>query len=123
MTIKKPPKPKSKIIFGPAEIEQVESLSEVLNQDQISRYFKISPSTLQAIFKRQPEVYEAYQAGVSKMILEVGKSLIKQAKDGNIGAAIFIMKTRGGWKETSAIDVNVKNSGDTVLDYYTPKKN
>ena len=42
----------------------------------------------------------------------VGGTLFAEAKKGNITAAIFWMKTRGGWRETNKIE----HSGGTSLE-------
>jgi len=34
-------------------------------------------------------------------------TLVDQAKNGNVAAAIFWLKTRAGWKETTTHDVNL----------------
>lgn len=43
----------------------------------------------------------------------IGQTLFQQAKDGNTTAAIFWLKTRAGWKETSGLELT-GNSGGAI---------
>lgn len=87
------------IVFDESKVAQVEALAAVLSKGQMADYFGISETTLRAIEARQPEVLDAYKRGKSKAIASVGSNLISQARNGNTTAAIFYMKTQGGWKE------------------------
>jgi len=87
------------VIFDEAKIAQVEALAAVLSKKQMADYFCICENTLREIEQRQPEVSEAYQKGRGKAIAGVGSNLITQARNGNVTAAIFYLKTQAGWKE------------------------
>ena len=88
-----------KIVFDEDQIQQVEKLAALLTKGQLCDYFGIAENTLRAIEARQPEVFAAYKKGKGKSIASVAASLLKQAQQGNMTAAIFFLKTQGGWKE------------------------
>ena len=96
---------KPRIVLTPEQIDQVEKLAAVLNQQQIADYFGFSEDTFLAMKKRDPEVLRAYKRGKAKAIGTIGGNLINQAKDGNVTAAIFYLKTQAGWKETQEVTV------------------
>jgi hypothetical protein len=54
---------------------------------------------LRKIEERQPEVSDAYKKGAVKQIADMGNNLVKLAKEGNVAANIFYLKTKGGWQE------------------------
>ena len=41
----------------------------------------------------------------------IGQTLFQQAKNGNTSAAIFWLKTRAGWKETSITEITGEDGG------------
>lgn len=87
------------VVFDDAKIAQVEALAAVLSKKQMADYFCIDENTFRAVEERQPEVFQAYQKGRGKAIAGVGSNLITQARNGNVTAAIFYLKTQAGWKE------------------------
>lgn len=87
------------VVFDDAKIAQVEALAAVLSKKQMADYFGIDENTFRAVEERQPEVFQAYQKGRGKAIAGVGSNLITQARNGNVTAAIFYLKTQAGWKE------------------------
>lgn len=102
----RPPKKLSK-----EQIAQVEALASVMNKEQIADYLGISRTTFNAIEARQPEVSERYKKGRALAIATIAKSLLQQAKDGNITAAIFYLKTQGGWRSNEQeVNLQINNS-------------
>tara|TARA_R110000744_G_scaffold366697_1_gene475868 strand:- start:602 stop:955 length:354 start_codon:yes stop_codon:yes gene_type:complete len=83
----------------PIQIKELETLAAVLNQKHIADYFGIPDRTLRAIMERDGEVSAAYKKGQAKAIISVAGSLLNSAKEGNITAQIFYLKTQAGWKE------------------------
>ena len=55
---------------------------------------------------------EELELGLARANAVIGGTLFAEAKKGNITAAIFWMKTRGGWRETNRIE----HSGGTSLE-------
>lgn len=87
------------VIFSPEQVIELQALSAVLNKSQVADYFGITEKTLREIEKRQPEVSTAYKKGKVKQVASMGSNLVKLAKQGNVSANIFYLKTQGGWKE------------------------
>lgn len=81
------------------QVIQVEALSSVLNQEQISDYIGIPARTFRAILSRDEHVSAAYKRGRAKAIGRVAQSLLQSATDGNTTAQIFYLKTQAGWRE------------------------
>lgn len=96
--------------FNEEQIVQIEALGAVLSLAQVADYFGISLNTFHAACERQPEVLERYKKGKTKAIGSVAQSLLTQAREGNLTAAIFYLKTRAGWRETQVVD-NVSSDG------------
>ncbi len=90
---------------------QVEALAAYLSQDQISDYFGITRPTFAAMIERDPEIALRYKRGKAKAIGTVAQGLLQQARDGNITAAIFYLKTQAGWRETQAIEHSGPDGG------------
>lgn len=95
----RPPK-----VLDTEQAAQVESLASVLSIEQIADYFGIDKTTFYEIMERQPEVSQRYKKGKSRAIGSVANSLLTQAREGNITAAIFYLKTQARWKETQGIE-------------------
>ena len=87
------------VVFDDAKVAQVEALAAVLSKAQMADYFGICENTFREVEDRQPEVSEAYQKGRGKAIAGVGSNLLTQARNGNVSAAIFYLKTQAGWRE------------------------
>jgi hypothetical protein len=66
-----------------------------------------------AIEERQPEVSTAYSKGKAMAIADVATSLYEQAKNGNIQAAKFYLKTHAGSREHETTTVTA--SPDNVI--------
>lgn len=96
--------------FTEEQIVQIEALGAVLSLAQVADYFGIALNTFHAACERQPEVLERYKKGQTKAIGSVAQSLLTQAREGNLTAAIFYLKTRAGWRETQVVD-NVSSDG------------
>lgn len=62
--------------------------------DEIAKCVGISDETLRKYFR------EELDTGKVKTIARVADSLVRQALAGNITAAIYYLKTQGGWRET-----------------------
>lgn len=88
------------IVFDETQIAQIEALAAVMSKRQLCDYMSVGETTFREIEGRQPEVSDAYKRGKAKAIGSIGQSLIQQAKNGNIAAAIFYLKTQAGWRET-----------------------
>jgi hypothetical protein len=73
---------------------------------QIAKLLQISLNTLKKHYREELEL------GLARANAVVGGTLFAEAKRGNITAAIFWMKARGGWRETA----RVEHSGGTSVE-------
>ena len=83
---------------------EVKTLAAVLNAHQIADYFGIGRRTFYDIMKRDEEVSAQYKKGKAQAIGFVGQNLITKARNGDLGAQIFYLKTQGGWKEIQSFE-------------------
>lgn len=93
------------------QIVQVEALASVLSLEQISDYFGVVYNTFMAICDRQPEVLERYKKGKAKAIGSIANSLLSKAKEGDLTAQIFYLKTQAGWRETQKFEHSGPDGG------------
>lgn len=98
--------------FTRDQITQIENLASVLTKKQMADFFGICENTFRECENRQPEVNEAYKKGKGKAIAGVATNLISQARNGNVAAAIFYLKTQAGWREDNLQDL--QNSPVTI---------
>lgn len=45
----------------------------------------------------------------------IANKLFETAKEGNVGAMVFFLKTQGGWKETQRTEITGKDGGDVKM--------
>tara|TARA_R110002012_G_scaffold34271_1_gene99171 strand:- start:2452 stop:2832 length:381 start_codon:yes stop_codon:yes gene_type:complete len=95
------------VTFTEEQVIELQALSSVLNKSQVADYFGITEKTLREIENRQPEVSTAYKKGKVKQVASMGSNLVRLAKQGNVTANIFYLKTQGGWKEQEAEPVEI----------------
>jgi hypothetical protein len=109
-----------KITITDDQIDQVEKLAAVLTMGQIADFLGFSEQTLRRRMMEEAQVLEAYTRGRARAIFSVAGNLIQQAHSGNTAAAIFYLKTQGGWRETAApqtqLQVNLKELTDEQLE-------
>lgn len=96
-------RPKTKLTED--QVKELETLSAFLNQKQLADYFGIPDRTLRAIMERDEKVSAAYKRGRAKAIFGISQSLLKSARDGNVTAQIFYLKTQAGWRETDRLEL------------------
>jgi len=89
--------------------KKVASLSSMgVRYDDIAAKLGINDDTLVKYYRKELD------DGRVDANVEIGKTLFEQAKQGNITAAIFWLKTRAGWKETQVNEVTGSLKLDTI---------
>ena len=79
----------------PAQRKQVETLAAYgIPEQDISRVVGIDPKTLRKHYRDELDL------GETKANAQVAGFLFNAARNGNVTAQIFWLKTRAGWKET-----------------------
>lgn len=104
------------IVLTDKQKAELETLSAVLNAEQIADYFGIGRTTFFAILERDEEVSELYKRGKAKAIGAVAQSLVQKARAGDTASAIFFLKTQAGWKETQKVE-GAGESGEHIVAY------
>lgn len=80
---------------------QLTALAACLSQEQVADYFGITPKTFRAMMERDSEISTLYKKGKAEAIQEVATGLVMKAKEGDLGAMCFYLKTQAGWRETN----------------------
>ncbi|MDZ4087162.1 MAG: hypothetical protein U1E69_10215 [Tabrizicola sp.] len=93
---------------------EVETLSAVLNAEQIADFIGIGRTTFFALLNRDEDLSERYKRGKARAIGAVAQSLVTKARAGNVTAMIFFLKTQAGWRES--VDLAVKQDPVEELD-------
>ena len=78
-------------------------------QKLVSKILKISEPTLRKHYRDELDTSKAKANAV------ISQALFKSAKDGNITAQIFWLKTQAGWRETNYHELTGKD-GDKLFD-------
>ena len=97
-----------------AQRAEVETLSAVLNAEQIADFLGIGRTTFFALLNRDPDLSERYKRGKARAIGAVAQSLVTKARAGNVTAMIFFLKTQGGWRETVQVAETKPQPGDML---------
>jgi len=79
-----------------------------VTQSLIAQIVKISEPTLRKNFRTQLDTSKARANAI------ISQALFKKAKDGNVVAQIFWLKTQAGWKERNALELTGKD-GDKLF--------
>jgi len=95
----------------PKQLDELETLSAVLSQEQIADYFGMARSTFNELMTRDTEVSGRYKKGRAKVIRDLGRGLIQKALDGDTVSAMFYLKCQAGWKERSVQEVTGADGG------------
>lgn len=91
--------PRPKTEFTDQQLQDVEDLSATLTQKQLADYLGISDRHFRRLMEEDERIMSAYKKGRAKSFKAVADNLISMAKNGNVAAAIFYLKTQAGWKE------------------------
>jgi len=105
-----------KIVLTNEQKREVETLAAVLTTEQIADYFSISRRVFFDILERDEEVSALYKKGKARAVGFVAQNLIQKARTGDLGAQIFYLKTRAGWKETQRIE-GAGDTGEHIIAY------
>lgn len=97
--------------FSEEDIRRIENLAAVLTQAQIGAVFGMDARTFRRHCRKDSRIMSAYEKGRAQAVALVGENLILKALRGDVTAAIFYLKTQGGWREK----VVVRNFDPTRL--------
>lgn len=104
------------IVIGAKGLKIVEALAaKGCLMETIAKALRMSHDTLEACRRRQPEVQAALDRGRGVLHDELVSILVQQARAGQFVPAMFLLKTRFGYKEGVQVDMNVDVSGVLVV--------
>lgn len=95
----------SKIVITEEQEAQVEALASCLTTEQIADYLGIGKTTFYNHMKNNESLSVRYKKGKARTISEIGNNLLTLARQGDLGAICFYLKTRAGWRETSRHEI------------------
>ena len=103
------------------DLSEVEAMASVgMTTKQIADALKLPPSVFGKLIKNDPTVQEAIDQGTSRGIKMVTDSLFGMALKGNVAAAIFFLKNKGGWADRQELhqqlQVETKMSFDDAVE-------
>lgn len=87
------------------ELAKIPILAEVLNINQLADYFGIHRNTFYNMAERDERINVHYKKGKSNAIVDVGSGLLAKAREGDLGAQIFFLKTQAQWRETNKVEI------------------
>jgi DNA-binding CsgD family transcriptional regulator len=90
------------------QLEELKTIAPVCTLQEIADYFGFSIDTFQRLKSRDEEVLRIYKKAKIQAKAMVGGSLMKKALAGDTTAAIFYMKTQGGWSSKSNSEEKIK---------------
>lgn len=104
------------LVVGARGLKIVEALAaKGCMLETIAKALRMSHDTLEACRRRQPEVQAALDRGRGVLHDELVSILVQQARAGQFVPAMFLLKTRFGYKEGVQVDMNVDHSGVLVV--------
>lgn len=103
------------------DLSEVEAMASVgMTTKQIADALKLPPTVFGKLVKNDPTVQEAIDHGTSRGVKMVTDSLFNMAMKGNVAAAIFFLKNKGGWADRQELDqrlqVETKMSFDDAVE-------
>lgn len=90
------------------QLEELKMIAPVCTLQEIADYFDFSIDTFQRLKSRDEEVLRIYKKAKIQAKAMVGGSLMKKALAGDTTAAIFYMKTQGGWSSKGNSEEKIK---------------
>lgn len=104
------------IVIGAKGLKIIEAMAaKGCLLETIAKALRMSHDTLEACRRRQPEVAAALDRGRGVLHDELVSLLVQQARAGQFVPAMFLLKTRFGYKEGVQVDMNVEHGGVLVV--------
>jgi len=101
----------------PALISKVEALAATgLTIEQICSVIGWCPDTLYRKKKTYSELSEALRRGQDRGVATITNALFQSAKQGNLGAQVFYLKNRAGWRDKFEQEVTGADGGAIKTD-------
>lgn len=101
-----------------SQLAHIEEVAGYLTDAQIADYLGMDLNVFRGRLRTDEVLRNSYQTGKSKTIVDCARVVISKAHEQNLNAAMFYLKTRGGWKENQSIEHTVTHTPPTEDDYY-----
>jgi len=98
------------------QIAQVEVLAAFLTVEQMADYFCISRKTFYNMMEKDQEINTRYKRGQAATVKDIASNLITKAREGDMTAIIFFLKTRAGWRETQKFELTGEEGGPIITE-------
>ena len=76
-----------------------------LKKADVARRLGMAVRTFDAVLERDERAREAYEAGLSELHEELVGGLVEKARNGNVSAAIFLLKAKFEYRENAPVQV------------------
>ena len=90
------------------QLEELKMIAPICTLQEIANYFGFSIDTFKRLKSRDEDVMHIYKKAKIQAKAMVGGSLMKKALAGDTTAAIFYMKTQGGWSSKGSSEEKIK---------------
>ena len=91
--------------FPKVDLEEIEAMASVgMTTKQIAEALSIPPSIFGRMVTNDPYIQEAVDRGLARGTRMVTDALFGMAMKGNVAAAIFWLKNKGGWSDRQELD-------------------
>ena len=102
----------------PPDLKEVERIAEnCLTEKQIAQCLGICRETLVQKKKVYLDFSDAIKRGQARTVKCIANKMVEQAKDGNITAGIFLLKTKGGFSEKTNANVDEEGPIEVRISY------
>lgn len=104
--------------FTAKDIEQIQRMATLgLTAAQMSAILGFDKATFYRLLARFPEALQAKSKGEALAFQKVAETAFEMATSGKDTAmTIFYLKTRGGWRESTKIDLDISNIDPMKID-------
>ena len=102
---------KSPLPFTMEELKEFETLALYLDLDHLADHFNVNRNTLYKWLQTYPTLGQIFRRARARVIASISQTLIKKAREGNMAAICFFLKTRAGYRETVRQEIVGKDGG------------
>lgn len=92
------------------QIKGLERVAGYLTDAQMADYLGMSLTMFKKRLSLDDELRSAYLRGKSKSIINAGEVVNGKVQEQDLQAAMFYLKTKGGWKESQSMELSVEQA-------------
>lgn len=107
-----PPTRRQGPLIRPLQENEVFMLAKAgMTIEQMAPYLGMKPMVLAQYFHNHPDIHDAYISGKLTLIARAGHVVGKKVDEGDLDAAKFVLRTKGGWSTVQNVHVRGGASG------------